>query len=35
MDPAMDLYMQHWQDRHHNFQWVIASIYSQIDSIPS
>jgi hypothetical protein len=31
MDPGM----QHWQDRLDNFQWVITSIRSQIDSIPT
>ena len=35
MDPDMDPNMQHWQHRLDNFQWVIASIYSQIDSIPT
>lgn len=35
MDPDMDPNMQHWQDRLDNSQWVIASIHSQIDSIPT
>ena len=35
MDPDMDPNMQHWQDRLDSFQWVLGSILSQIDSIPS
>jgi hypothetical protein len=35
MDPDMDPNMQHWQDRLDNFQWVIASTWSQCDSMPT
>ena len=35
MDPDMEPKMQHWQDRLDNFQWVIASIRSQFDSMPT
>jgi len=27
--------MQHWQDRLDSFQWVIGSILSQVDSVPT
>ena len=35
MDPDMDPNMQHWQDRLDSLQWVIGSILSNIDSIPT
>jgi len=35
MDPDLDYNQQHWQDRLDNFQWVIMSIASQLDSVPT
>lgn len=35
MDPDLDQNQQHWQDRLDNFQWVIMSIVSQLDSVPT
>jgi hypothetical protein len=35
MDPDNDPNMQHWQDRLDSLQWVLGSIASQIDSIPT
>jgi hypothetical protein len=35
MDPDLDQNQQHWQDRIDNFQWVIMSIASQLDSVPT
>jgi hypothetical protein len=35
MDPDMDPNMQHWQDRLDSLQWVLGSVLSQIDSIPT
>jgi len=32
MDPDLDPNQQHWQDR---LQWVIGSILSNIDSVPT
>jgi hypothetical protein len=34
MDPDLDYNQQHWQDRLDNFQWVLMSIVSQLDSVP-
>jgi hypothetical protein len=27
--------MQHWQDRLDSLQWVLGSVISQIDSVPT
>jgi hypothetical protein len=35
MDPDLDYNQQHWQDRLDNFQWVLMSIVSQLDSVPT
>lgn len=35
MDPDLDQNEQHWQDRLDSFQWVLVSIASQLDSVPS
>jgi hypothetical protein len=35
MDPDLDPNQQHWQDRLDNLQWVIGSIMSNIDSVPT
>jgi hypothetical protein len=35
MDPDLDQNQQHWQDRLDNFQWVLMSIASQLDSVPN
>jgi hypothetical protein len=35
MDPDLDYNQQHWQDRLDNFQWVLMSIVSQLDSVPN
>jgi hypothetical protein len=35
MDPDLDPNLQHWQDRLDSFSWVIGSIASVIDSIPT
>jgi hypothetical protein len=35
MDPDLDQHEQHWQDRLDSFQWVLTSIASQLDSVPS
>ena len=35
MDPDLDPNLQHWQDRLDSFQWVIGSILSQFDSVPT
>jgi len=35
MDPDLDPNQQHWQDRLDSLQWVIGSIMSQLDSVPT
>ena len=35
MDPDLDRNEQHWQDRLDSFQWVLMSIASQSDSVPT
>ena len=35
MDPDLDPNLQHWQDRLDNFQWVVGSLVSVLDSIPT
>ena len=35
MDPDLDQNQQHWQDRLDSFQWVLMSIVSQLDSVPT
>jgi hypothetical protein len=35
MDPDLDQNEQHWQDRLDNFQWVLMSRVSQLDSVPT
>lgn len=35
MDPDLDYNQQHWQDRLDNFQWVLMSVVSQLDSVPT
>ncbi len=36
MDPPdLDPNLQHWQDRADNFQWVVGSLVSLLDSIPT
>lgn len=35
MDPDLDYNQQHWQDRLDNFQWVLMSTVSQLDSVPT
>lgn len=35
MDPDLDPNLQHWQDRLDGFQWVLGSILSNIDSVPT
>lgn len=35
MDPDLDPNLQHWQDQLDSLQWVIGSILSQIDSVPT
>jgi len=35
MDPDMDPNLQHWQDRGDSFQWVLGSLVSLLDSIPT
>ena len=35
MDQDLDPNLQHWQDRLDNFQWVVGSITSVLDSIPT
>jgi hypothetical protein len=35
MDPDLDQNQQHWQDRLDNFQWVLMSVVSQLDSVPT
>jgi hypothetical protein len=35
MDPDLDQNQQHWQDRLDGFQWVLMSIVSQLDSVPT
>ena len=35
MDPDMDPNLQHWQDRGDSLQWVIGSLVSLLDSIPT
>ncbi|BBX72473.1 hypothetical protein H7H78_08810 [Mycobacterium shinjukuense] len=35
MDPDLDPNLQHWQDRLDSLQWVIGSILSQLDSVPT
>jgi hypothetical protein len=33
--PDLDPNLQHWQDRLDSLQWVIGSILSNIDSVPT
>jgi hypothetical protein len=35
MDPDLDPNQQHWQDRLDSLQWVIGSILSNVDSVPT
>ena len=35
MDPDLDPNLQHWQDRMDNFQWVVGSLVSLLDSVPT
>ena len=35
MDPDLDPNLQHWQDRLDSLQWVIGSILSNVDSVPT
>ena len=35
MDPDLDPNLQHWQDRLDNFQWVVGSLVSLLESIPT
>jgi hypothetical protein len=35
MDPDLEPNLQHRQDRLDSLQWVIASVLSQIDSVPT
>lgn len=35
MDQDLDPNLQHWQDRADNFQWVVGSLVSLLDSIPT
>ena len=35
MDPDLDPNLQHWQDRIDSLQWVIGSILSNVDSVPT
>jgi hypothetical protein len=35
MDPDLDPNLQHWQNRRDNFRWVVASLVSLRDSIPT
>ena len=35
MDPDLDPNLQHQQDRLDNFQWVVGSLVSLLDSIPT
>ena len=35
MDPDLDPNQQHWQDRLDNFQWVVGSLVSLLDSVPT
>jgi hypothetical protein len=35
MDPDLDPNLQHWQDRLDSLQWVIGSVLSNIDSVPT
>lgn len=35
MDPDLDPNQQHWQDRLDSLQWVISSVLSQVDSVPT
>ena len=35
MDPDLDPNLQHWQDRLDSFQWVVGSLVSVLDSIPT
>jgi hypothetical protein len=35
MDPDLDPNPQHWQDRLDRLQWVIGSILSNVDSVPT
>ena len=35
MDPDLDPNPQHWQDPHDRLQWVIGSILSNVDSVPT
>ena len=35
MDPDLDQTQQRWQDRLDSFQWVLMSIVSQLDSVPT
>ncbi|BBX15334.1 hypothetical protein MDUV_01940 [Mycolicibacterium duvalii] len=35
MDPDLDPNLQHWQDRLDSYQWVVGSLVSLLDSIPT
>jgi hypothetical protein len=35
MDPNQDPYIQKWQDRADNFQWVVGSLVALLDSVPT
>jgi hypothetical protein len=35
MDPDLDPNLQHQQDRLDNFQWVVGSLVSLLDSMPT
>lgn len=35
MDQGLDANLQHWQDRLDNSQWVVGSLTSLLDCIPT
>lgn len=35
MDQDLDPNLQHWQDRLNSFQWVVGSLTSVLDSMPT
>jgi len=35
MDQDLDPNLQHWQDRFDSYQWVVGSLVSVLDSIPT
>lgn len=35
MDQGLDPNLQHWQDRLNSFQWVVGSLTSVLDSMPT